>query len=252
MIDSHSHLFEEEFNNDIDECIKRCKENNVNKILLVGFSDETNLKAQEYAKKYDIFYPTAGVHPEECNKDYLEQFNELKEFIENNKVYAIGECGLDYHWSVEFKEEQKELFKLQCELAIEKNLPIIIHSRDADQDTFDIVKSFNGKLKGVMHCYGGSLELAKEYVKLGMYISLGGPLTFKNAKEPKRVAEGIDINNLLIETDSPFLAPDPYRGKRNESSYVRFVCQKMAEIKGLSVEEVDKITTNNAVKLFNI
>jgi len=103
-----------------------------------------------------------------------------------------------------------------------------------------------------MHCYGGSLELAKEYVKLGMYISLGGPLTFKNAKEPKRVAEGIDINNLLIETDSPFLAPDPYRGKRNESSYVRFVCQKMAEIKGLSVEEVDKITTNNAVKLFNI
>ena len=175
-------------------------------------------------KKYGIFYPTAGVHPEECNKDYLEQFNELKEFIENNKVYAIGECGLDYHWSVEFKEEQKELFKLQCELAIEKNLPIIIHSRDANQDTFDIVKSFNGKLKGVMHCYGGSLELAKEYVKLGMYISLGGPLTFKNAKEPKRVAEVIDINNLLIETDSPFLAPDPYRGKRNESSYVRFVC----------------------------
>ena len=252
MIDTHCHFFDEEFKDDLEDCINRCKENGIEKIILVGFSYDTNRKAQEYSKKYGIFYPTAGVHPEECNKDYLEQFNELKEFIENNKVYALGECGLDYHWSVEFKEEQKELFKLQCELAIEKNLPIIIHSRDANQDTFDIVKSFNGKLKGVMHCYGGSLELAKEYVKLGMYISLGGPLTFKNAKEPKRVAEGIDINNLLIETDSPFLAPDPYRGKRNESSYVRFVCQKMAEIKGLSVEEVDKITTNNAVKLFNI
>ncbi len=252
MIDTHCHFFSEEFKDDLDSCIKRCKENNINKIILVGFSYETNRLAQEYAKKYDIFYPTAGVHPEECNKDYLAQFDELKEFIKHNKIYAIGECGLDYHWSVEFKEEQKKLFKLQCALAIENDLPIIIHSRDAAQDTFEIVKSFNGKLKGVMHCYGGSLELAKEYVKLGMYISLGGPLTFKNAKEPKRVAEGIDINNLLIETDSPFLAPDPFRGKRNESSYVRFVCQKMAEIKGLTVEEVDRITTLNAVKLFNI
>ena len=252
MIDTHCHFFSEEFKDDLDECINRCKENNINKIMLVGFSYETNRLAQEYSKKYDIFYPTAGVHPEECNKDYLEQFNELKEFIKNNKVYAIGECGLDYHWSIEFKEEQKELFKLQCQLAIENDLPIIIHSRDAQQDTFDIVKSFNGKLKGVMHCYGGSLELALEYVKLGMYISLGGPLTFKNAKEPKRVAEGIDINKLLIETDSPFLAPDPYRGKRNESSYVRFVCQKMAEIKGLSFEETEKITSLNAEKLFNI
>lgn len=252
MIDTHCHFFSEEFNSDLDSCIERCKENNVNKIILVGFSYETNRLAQEYSKKYNIFYPTAGIHPEECNKDYLDQFNELKEFIKNNKVYAIGECGLDYHWSIEFKEEQKELFKLQCKLAIENDLPIIIHSRDANQDTFDIVKSFNGKLKGVMHCYGGSLELAKEYVKLGMYISLGGPLTFKNAKEPKRVAEGIDINNLLIETDSPFLAPDPFRGKRNESSYVKYVLEAMAKIKNLDIETVDEITTKNAELLFGI
>ncbi len=252
MIDTHCHFFDEAFNQDLEDCINRCKEHNIDKVMLVGFSYETNRLAQELSKKYDIFYPTAGVHPEECDKNYLEKYNELKEFIENNKIYAIGECGLDYHWSIEYKDEQKELFKLQCQLAIDKNLPIIIHSRDANQDTFDIVKSFNGKLKGVMHCYGGSLELAKEYVKLGMYISLGGPLTFKNAKEPKRVAEGIDINHLLIETDSPFLAPDPFRGKRNESSYVRFVCEKMAEIKGLSKEDVDRITTQNAIKLFNI
>ena len=252
MIDTHCHFFDEEFKDDLEECINRCKENNIEKVMIVGFSYETNRLAQKLAQKYDFLYPTAGVHPKECNNDYLEQFDELKEFIKNNKIYAIGECGLDYHWSKEFKEEQKILFRLQCELAIEKNLPIIIHSRDADQDTFDIVKSFNGKLKGVMHCYGGSLEMAKEYVKLGMYISLGGPLTFKNAKEPKRVCDGIPLDYLLIETDSPYLAPDPYRGKRNESSYVRFVCQKMAEIKNLSIEEVDKITTRNAEMLFNI
>jgi TatD DNase family protein len=252
MIDTHCHFFDEAFDGDLDDCIKRCKENNIEKVMIVGFSYKTNRLAQKLAQKYDFLYPTAGVHPEECNNEYLSQFNELKEFIKNNKIYAIGECGLDYHWSKEFKEEQKILFRLQCELAIEKNLPIIIHSRDADQDTFDIVKSFNGKLKGVMHCYGGSLEMAKEYVKLGMYISLGGPLTFKNAKEPKRVCDGIPLDYLLIETDSPYLAPDPYRGKRNESSYVRFVCQKMAEIKNLTIEEVDRITTNNAIKLFNI
>ncbi len=252
MIDTHSHLFNEEFNEDIDECIKRCKENNVNKIILVGFSYETNRLAQEYSKKYDIFYPTAGVHPEECNENYLDMFNELKEFIKTNKIYAIGECGLDYHWSIEFKEEQKELFKLQWELAIENDLPIIVHSRDANQDTFDIIKSFNGKLKGVMHCYGGSLELAKEYVKLGFYISLGGPLTFKNAKEPKRVCEGIDIERLLIETDCPYLAPTPMRGKRNESSYVKYVLAEMANIKGISIEECERITIENATKLFKI
>lgn len=252
MIDTHCHFFSEEFKDDLDLCIKKCKEDNINKIILVGFSNETNRLAQEYSMKYDIFYPTAGVHPEECNSNYLEQFNELKEFIKCNKIYAVGECGLDYHWSKEFKEEQKELFKLQCKLAIELDLPIIVHSRDADLDTFNIIKSFNGKLKGVMHCYGGSLEMAREYVKLGMYISLGGPVTFKNAKEPKRVAEGININNLLIETDSPFLAPDPYRGKRNESVYVKLVCKKIAEIKGLDYEEVDRITTSNAERLFRI
>ena len=252
MIDTHSHLFDEEFNDDLEDCINRCKNNNVNKIILVGFSYDTNRKAQELAKKYDIFYPTAGVHPEECDENYLDKFNELKDFINHNKIYAIGECGLDYHWSVEFKNEQKELFKLQCELAIQKNLPIIVHSRDANQDTFDIIKSFNGKLKGVMHCYGGSLEMAYEYVKMGFYISLGGPLTFKNAKEPKRVCENIDINNLLIETDCPYLAPVPMRGKRNESAYVKYVLEEMARIKNISIDECDKITTNNAKNLFNI
>lgn len=252
MIDTHSHLFEDDFNDDIELCIKRCKENNVNKIILVGFSYKTNRLAQEYANKYDIFYPTAGVHPEECNNNYLELFNELKEFIKYHKVYAIGECGLDYYWSTEFKEEQKKLFELQCDLAIELDLPIIIHSREAIQDTFDIIKEYNGKLKGVMHCYSGSLEMAKEFVKLGFYIGLDGPITYKNAKEPKRVCEGIDINNLLIETDCPYMTPTPFRGKRNESAYVKYILEAMANIKNISVEECDEITTRNAIKLFNL
>ncbi len=251
MIDTHSHLFEDEFKDDIDNCITRAKEAGIEKIMLVGFSYDTNRKAQELAKKYDIFYPTAGVHPEEADKDYLNKFNELKEFIENNKVYAIGECGLDYYWDITYKEEQKELLKLQCKLAKEKDLPIIIHMREATKDTYDILKDYKG-LRGVMHCYSGSYEMAKEFIKLGFYISLGGPVTFKNAKEPKLIAKEIPLDKLLIETDCPFLAPTPFRGKRNESAYVKYVCEEIANIRGISFEEVDKITTLNAINLFKI
>ena len=252
MIDTHSHLFSEEFNEDLKECIDRCILNNVNKIILVGFSKETNIKAQELANKYDIFYPTAGVHPEECDNDYLNKFNELEEFVNNHKVYAIGECGLDYHWDITYKEEQKELLKLQCKLAIKLDLPIIIHMRDATKDTYDILKEYKGKLKGVMHCYSGSYEMALEFIKLGLDISLGGTVTFKNAVEPKKIAKEIPLEHLLIETDCPFLAPTPFRGKRNESSYVKYVLEEIAKIKEMDIKEVEKITTNNAIKLFNL
>ena len=251
MIDTHSHLFSEEFELDIDSCVERCKENNVNKIILVGFSDITNIKAQELAKKYDIFYPTAGIHPEEANNDYLAKFNGLKEFVKNNKVYAIGECGLDYYWDITYKEEQKKLLMLQCELALELDLPIIIHMRDATKDTYDILKDYKG-LRGVMHCYSGSYEMAKEFIKLGFYISLGGPVTFKNAKEPKLVAKEIPLDRLLIETDCPFLAPTPFRGKRNESSYVKYVCEEIAKIREMSVSDIERITEENAKNLFKI
>ncbi len=252
MIDSHSHLFEEDFKNDIDDCIKRCKENNVNKVILVGFSYETNRLAQEYAKKYDIFYPTAGIHPDEADDNYLEKINELKEFVKNNKIYAIGECGMDYHYTKENAEIQKIIFKSQIELSIEMNLPLIIHMRDATKDTFDILNEYKGKLKGVMHCYSGSLEMAYEFIKLGFHISLGGPVTFKNAKEPKEVAKNIPLDKLLIETDCPFLAPTPYRGKRNESSYVKLVCEEIANLRGISFEEVEKATENNTKELFKL
>ena len=252
MIDTHSHLFAEEFKDDLDECIKRAKDNNVNKIILVGFSHETNIKSQELASKYDIFYPTAGLHPSEASPNYLEDFYKLKEFIKNNKIYAIGECGLDYHWDKTYIKEQHELFKLQIELAIELDLPIIIHMRDATKDTYDILKTYSGRIKGVMHCYSGSLEMAYEFIKLGLHISLGGPVTFKNAKEPKDVAKSIPLDKLLIETDCPYLAPHPYRGKRNESSYVSLVNSTIAELRGLTFEELELQTTLNSKNLFKI
>ena len=252
MIDTHCHLFDEEFDIDREDAIKRAIDSGVEKMILVGFSHKTNEIAQEMAKKWNVFYPSAGLHPSEATKDYLKDFDQFKTFAEKNKIYAIGECGLDYHWDITYKEEQKMLFRLQCEYAIERDLPIIVHSRDAAKDTFDIIASYKGKLKGVMHCYSGSKEMAMEYVKLGFYISLGGPVTFKNAKEPKEVAISVPLDRLLIETDCPYLAPTPMRGKRNESSYVRYVRDEIARLKGIEIDEVERVTTNNAIKLFGI
>lgn len=252
MIDTHCHLFDEEFDIDREDTIKRAIDSGVEKMILVGFSHKTNQLAQEMAKKWNVFYPTAGLHPSEASLNYLNDFLEFKSFVEKNKVYAIGECGLDYHWDITYKEEQKKLFRLQCEYAIEKDLPIIVHSRDAAKDTFDIIASYKGKLKGVMHCYSGSKELALEYVKLGFYISLGGPVTFKNAMEPKEVAKAVPLDLLLIETDCPYLAPTPMRGKRNESSYVKYVRDEIASLRGITIQEVEEATTKNAIRLFKI
>ena len=252
MIDTHCHLFDEEFDIDREDTIKRAIDSGVEKMILVGFSHKTNQLAQEMAKKWNVFYPTAGLHPSEASLNYLNDFLEFKSFVEKNKVYAIGECGLDYHWDITYKEEQKKLFRLQCEYAIEKDLPIIVHSRDAAKDTFDIIASYKGKLKGVMHCYSGSKELALEYIKLGFYISLGGPVTFKNAKEPKEVAKAVPLDLLLIETDCPYLAPTPMRGKRNESSYVKYVRDEIASLRGITIQEVEEATTKNAIRLFKI
>ena len=251
MIDTHSHMFSTEYE-DIDLALTRCKENGINKIILVGFSHDTNINAQKDSLKYDIFYPTAGMHPDEAGPDYLDKYNELVDFVSKNKVYAIGECGLDYHWDTTYKEEQKELLKLQCELAVKLDLPIIIHMRDATLDTYNILKEYKGKLRGVMHCYSGSLEMAYEFIKLGFYISLGGPVTFKNSKEPKEVAKNIPLDRLLIETDSPYLAPTPFRGKRNESSFVKYTLEEIARLREMDVKELDKITEENTMRLFNL
>ncbi len=252
MIDTHSHMFDEAFQHDLEACIKRCKSANINKVILVGFDHQTNQKAFDLSKQYDLFYPTAGLHPCEASKEYALDLSQLNHFVKNHKVYAIGECGLDYHYGKEFIEEQKALFKGQIELSIQYNLPLIIHMRDATQDTYDILKEYHGKIFGVMHCYSGSLEMAKQFIDLGFYISLGGPVTFKNAKESKRIAQEIDLKHFLIETDCPYLAPTPYRGSRNESSYVSEVAKEIAKLKNIEVSRVEDITEKNAIKLFSL
>ncbi len=252
MIDSHCHIFHDDFSLDLEDVIKRAKENNINKMILVGFSKSTNIGAYNLSLKYpDYLYPTFGLHPSEVDLNYEIKLKELEEDINSHKIYAIGECGLDYHYDIEYKSEQKEAFKRQIELSIKYNLPLIIHSRDALADTYEILKLYP-KAYGVMHCYSGSAEMAKLFLDLGFYISIGGPVTFKNARVPKEVVKEIPISKLLIETDSPYLAPMPNRGKRNEPSYLKYILEEVSNLKELDIDLVDEITSKNTSDLFKL
>ena len=251
-IDTHAHIFDAQFNDDRLDVIKRIKEANLKKVVVVGFSKETNVLAQNLALEHDFIYSTAGYHPSEANDINQEDIFELEKFINDNKVYAIGECGLDYYWVNDNKDKQKWLFKEQINLSIKYNLPLVIHCRDAISDVYEILKEYQGKVRFVMHCYSGSVEMAREFVKLGGYISLGGPVTFKNAKAPKEVAVDVPVERLMIETDCPYLAPTPYRGKRNEPAYVLNVLKEIATLKNMDERELEIILDNNSVIFFNL
>lgn len=247
MIDTHAHLINEFYDN-IDEIIEELKEKNMLKVINCADSLSTSKEVLEMAKKYDNFIlPTIGIHPQ--NISNKEDLIEIEELLKNNKVYAIGEIGLDYHYNEDNKEEQKEFLNLQLDLAEKYNLPVLIHIRDCIQECFDILKT--RKLTGIIHCYSGSKEMAKEFIKLGYKLGIGGVLTFKNSKLYE-VIEAIDMKDIVLETDSPFLSPEPYRGKKNIPSNVYYVAKKIAEIKNISVDEVIKITTDNATTLFDI
>lgn len=252
MIDTHSHLFDKRFKDDIDECIKRAKENNVSNIVLVGYDDISNHAVYNLSKKYKNYFLEAyGIHPCYVSENYMEEYEKFIKFIKDKKFYAIGECGLDYYHDKTFINEQKEIFKRQIQLSINLSKPLIIHSRDALNDTYEILKEYNN-LKGIMHSYSGSVEYAKKFIDLGFYISISGVVTFKNAKNIIDVVKEIDINHLLIETDCPYLTPEPNRGKRNESSFVKYVLYKIAEIKQMDVKVVEDIITKNTYKIFNL
>lgn len=251
-IDTHSHIFDEAFELDRDAVIKRIVENKISKIVLVGFSKQTNKYALELASKHSFIYPTVGYHPSEANEIYENDLLELEELINKNKVYAIGECGLDYYWVKDNKEAQKWLFRAQIELSIKYDLPLVIHCRDAINDVYEILKEYKGKVRFVMHCFSGSKEMALEFVKLGGYISLGGPVTFKNSVAPKEVAVSVPLDRLLIETDCPYLAPHPYRGKRNEPSYVKLVLAEIARLREMDERELEIILDNNSIQFFNL
>ncbi len=253
LFDTHAHLDSRRFDKDREKVIKNLYKNEVSLVVNPGVDFASSVKAVFLANKYDNVYAAVGVHPHEAKGMDDNTIDILKELSNKEKVIAIGEIGLDYHYDNSPREVQRRRFKEQIKLAKEINLPIIVHDRDAHQDVFEIIKEeADTNLKGVIHCYSGSVQMAKKYVDMGFYISLAGPVTFKNAKTPKKVVEGIPLDKLLIETDSPYLTPHPHRGKRNEPLYVRFVASTIAEIKGISFEKVAKQTLKNGKDIFNI
>lgn len=254
LFDTHTHLDADRFNEDREDVIARSRKEGIKYILNPGANLKTSIEAVNIANQNERIYAAVGVHPHDAKNMNEDTIKELKKLTKNKKVVAIGEIGLDYYYDNSPRDEQRKWFKRQIELAKEVNLPIIIHDRDAHGETFDILKQYDvGKSIGcVMHCYASSLEMAREYIKMGVHISIAGPITFKNAKKVYEVAKEIPLEWLLVETDSPYLTPTPYRGKRNEPSYVKYVAEKVAEAKGISLEEVAHKTTLNAKKLFNI
>ena len=252
-IDTHVHLNADQYEEDIDEVIQRAQEAGVEKMVVVGFDRKTILKAMELTEQHAFIYAVVGWHPVDaidCTEKDLEWIESL---AAHPKVVGIGETGLDYHWDKSPKDVQQNVFRKQIRLAQKVNLPIIIHNRDATADVVRILKEEEAeKTGGIMHCFGGSVETANECINMNFMISLGGPVTFKNAKAPKEVAAEISLDHLLIETDAPYLAPHPYRGKRNEPAWVTLVAEEIAKLKGLSVDEVATKTTANALKIFNI
>jgi TatD DNase family protein len=253
LFDTHAHLDAEQFAEDQEEVIRRAMENDVKKIVNIGFNRETIPTSLQLAETYDFIYTAVGWHPQDA-KDMLEEdFDWLRDLSRHDKVVAIGEIGLDYYWDTSPKEVQKDIFRRQIQLAKELKLPIIIHDREAHQDIVDILREEKAaEVGGILHCFSGSLEMAKQCMDMNFYISFGGPVTFKNAKKPKEVVQQIPIDRLLIETDCPYLTPEPYRGKRNETGYVRYVAAAIAELRGMDVEELAKVTYQNAINLFKI
>jgi TatD DNase family protein len=253
LFDTHAHLNAIQYEEDLEEVIQRAKSEDVTDIVVVGFDRDTIRRAMELTEQYDMIYAAVGWHPVDAIDMTDDDLEWIKELASHPKVVAIGEMGLDYYWDKSPKDIQKEVFRKQIQLAKEVQLPIIIHNRDATEDVVKILQEENAsEVGGIMHCFTGSLEVAKQCIDMNFYLSFGGPVTFKNAKKPKEVAKEIPIDRLLIETDCPYLTPHPFRGKRNEPSYVKYVAEQIAELRELSVEEVAKKTSDNAKKLFGI
>ncbi len=247
-LDSHAHICGEEFKDDLDVVIQNAKDSGLTRIMIICSSLDQVDKALELANNDDIFDMAVGLHPIDQKDITGEDWNRFYQYAHNEKVVAIGEIGLDYYWHNDNVQEQKELFIKQIKLAIDLNKPIIVHSRDALQDTFDIMKEY--KTNGVMHCYSGSYEMAKEFSKLGYYISLAGTVTFKNAVKPKEVATKIDLDKLLIETDCPYMTPVPFRGKRNEPMLVKHTGKYICGLRNIDEDDFKKQICSNYDNLF--
>lgn len=253
LFDTHAHLDDDRFEVDRKQVIEQCKAEGVELILNAASNLQTSLSSIELAKEYDFIYASVGVHPHDAKSMDSRTIDKLKDLAANPKVKAIGEIGLDYHYDFSPRDVQKQRFMEQIDLAKQLKLPIIVHDRESHGDIMDIFSKMNvSGMGGVLHSFSGSVEMARECLKLGFYLSISGPLTFKNNVKTVEVVREIPLDMLLIETDSPYLTPVPYRGQRNYPGYVRYVAQKVAEIKGLSFEEVAQKTLQNGKRLFNI
>lgn len=258
LFDSHAHYDDEKFDQDREEIIQKIHDSGVEKFISAGYSLESSKRAINLANKYEFIYTTVGISPNDVKQtieETIEDIKKLEDIItrkENDKIVGIGEIGLDYYWNKENKEIQKQAFIMQIELANRLNLPITIHTREAVSDTLEILKQHPVQQKGVFHCCPLNRELVKEALKLGFYISFAGPVTFKNSKNAQEIVEMVPNDRMLIETDSPYLAPEPVRGTRNDSRNVRYIAEKIANIKSLSTEEIAEITYQNTLKIFKI
>lgn len=250
IFDSHAHYDSEAFDADRKELLGTLKNQGVVGVVNCGSDMASSLKSLELADEFDFIYAACGIHPHEaegCKQGYLPV---LKKLCLEDKCVAVGEIGLDYHYDFSPREIQKQVFEQQLVLAKELDLPVIVHDREAHEDTFELLKRY--KPKGVVHCFSGSAEMAKEIVKLGMYIGLGGAVTFKNARKPREVAAVVPSDRLLIETDCPYMTPVPHRGKRCDSTYIPFTAEVIAEVRGTTAQEILDLTRVNANSLFGL
>jgi TatD DNase family protein len=253
LTDTHTHMDNPAFNEDRHEALMNAYENGVTRIVNVGFNRETIPTTLKLSQDYDFIYAAVGWHPQDAKDMTPEDLEEIEELCKRPKVVAIGEIGLDYYWDTSPKDVQQRVFREQIRLARRIGKPIIIHNRDAHQDILTILKEEKAaEVGGIMHCFSGSWETAKACLDMNFHISFGGPITFKNAVQPKEVLARVPLDRLLVETDAPYLTPHPFRGKRNETGYVRMVAEAAAAIKGIPLEELAHHTTANAVKLLNL
>lgn len=249
MIDTHAHLNIETFNTDIDDVISRAKAQGVSRIIVIGMDLETSRRAIELAHAYDIVYASVGLHPGYVDEETTDDITFL---LQEEKVVAIGECGIDLYWSQKNLARQTKAFNDQIKLASQTKLPLIIHTRNSFLEAYQCVLPYRGSVRGVFHCFSSTVEDAKKAVDLGFYIGIDGPITYKNNQNIVELVEAIDLKHILIETDSPYLTPVPHRGQRNEPAHVYYVAKKIAEIKNMSLEEVIRITSQNAFDLFQL